>query len=152
MEIKTVTRSIKRKFVIETATQFLRKELKLEKSTYALTIYNTPGLRKREGFNGICSKTGDREITIMVDGGLGEADLAQCLAHEMVHAKQIAKGQLQLDAKNRQTWLGQRVSKEYHERPWEQEAFARERILAYRALAFCEKELGKRFKKFQKNV
>lgn len=152
MEIEIVTRSVKRKLMLELATKFLRKELKLEKSKYALTVYNAPGLRKREGFNGICSKMGEREITIIVDGGLGESDLIQCIAHEMVHAKQIAKGQLQLDKKNRQLWLGQRVSKAYHERPWEQEAFARERILAYRALTYCEKEMGKAVKKLLKSV
>jgi len=150
MEIEIVTRSVKRKFVLENATKFLRKELKLEKSKYALTVYNAPGLRKREGFNGICSKVGDREIVIIVDGGLGECDLIQCIAHEMVHAKQIAKGQLQLDTKSRQLWMGQRVSKEYHERPWEQEAFARERILAYRAMSFCQKEMTKRANKILK--
>jgi hypothetical protein len=152
MEIKIVTRSVKRRLTIDLATRFLRKELKLEKSKYALTIYNSPGLRRREGFNGICSKMGERELTIIVDGGLDEVDLVQCLAHEMVHAKQIAKGQLQLDNKQRQTWLGQRVSKEYHERPWEQEAFSRERILAFRALAYCEKEMGKAVKKLLKSV
>jgi len=152
MEIEIVTRSVKRKLMLELATKFLRKELKLEKSKYAVTVYNAPGLRKREGFNGICSKMGEREITIIVDGGLGESDLIQCIAHEMVHAKQIAKGQLQLDKKNRQLWLGQRVSKAYHERPWEQEAFARERILAYRALSYCEKEMGKAVKKLLKSV
>jgi len=152
MEIEIVTSSVKRKLTLDLATRFLRKELKLEKSRYALTIYNSPGLRKREGFNGICSKLGERDIVIMVDGGLGENDLIQCIAHEMVHAKQIAKGQLQLDTKNRQTWLGQCVNKEYHERPWEQEAFARERILAYRTLSYCEKEMGKAVKKLLKSV
>jgi hypothetical protein len=152
MKIDIVTRSVKRRLTIDLATRFLRKELKLEKSTYALTIYNSPGLRKREGFNGICSKMGERELTIIVDGGLDENELIQCLAHEMVHAKQIAKGQLQLDNKQRQTWLGQRVSKEYHERPWEQEAFSRERILAFRAHVYCEKQMGKAVKKLLKSV
>jgi len=152
MEIEIVTRSVKRKLMLDLASQFLRKELKLEKSKYALTIYNSPGLRKREGFNGVCSEVADHDIVIMIDGGLGEADLVQCLAHEMVHVKQIAKGQLQLDSKSNQTWLGQRVNTVYHERPWEQEAFARERLLASRALAYCEKEMGKRVKKLLKSV
>lgn len=152
MEIEIVTRSVKRKLMLDLATKFLRTELKLEKSKYALTIYNAPGLRKREGFNGICSEVADHDIVIMIDGGLGECDLIQCLAHEMVHVKQIAKGQLQLDSKSRQTWLGQRVNTVYHERPWEQEAFARERLLASRALAYCEKEMGKRIKKLLKSV
>lgn len=152
MQIDIVTSSVKRRLTIDLVTQFLRKELKLEKSKYALTIYNRPGMRKREGFNGVCSEVAEREIVIMVDGGLGEGDLVQCLAHEMVHVKQIAKGQLQFDSKQRQTWLGQRVNTVYHERPWEREAFARERLLAARALAYCEKEMGKRIKKLLKNI
>jgi hypothetical protein len=152
MEIKIVSRSKVRKITIDLATRFLRKELKLEKSTYVLQIYTMSGLRKREGYNGVVAQTGEREITMMVDSRLGEGDLIQCISHEMVHVKQIAKGQLTLDKFSRQLWLGQRVNKVYHERPWEQEAFARERLLASRALAFCEKEMGKAVKKLLKNV
>jgi hypothetical protein len=65
MEIEIVTRSVKRRLMLDLATRFLRKELKLEKSRYALTIYNAPGLRKREGFNGICSEIAPHDIVIM---------------------------------------------------------------------------------------
>lgn len=152
MEIKTVSRSKVRKVTIELATKFLRKELKLERSKFQLTIYTMSGLRKREGYNGVVAQTGEREITMMVDSRLGEGDLIQCVAHEMVHVKQIAKGQLTTDIRNNQLWLGQRVNVVYHERPWEQEAFARERLLASRALAFAEKELGKMVKKLAKTI
>ena len=152
MEIKIVSRSNPRKIAIELVTKFLRKELKLERSTFVLTIYTMSGLRKREGYNGVVAQTGEREITMMVDSRLVEGELVQCVAHEMVHVKQIAKGQLTLDKFSRQLWLGQRVNKVYYERPWEQEAFARERLLASRALAFAEKEMGKMVKKLLKNV
>lgn len=152
MEIEIVSRSKVRKITIDLVTKFLRKELKLEKSTFALTIYTMSGLRKREGYNGVVAQTGPREITMMIDSRLGEGDLIQCVSHEMVHVKQIAKGQLTLDRRNNQLWLGQKVIKVYHERPWEQEAFARERLLASRALAYCEKEMGKVVKKLLKNV
>jgi len=152
MEIKIVSRSKVRKITIDLVTQFLRKELKLESSTYVLTIHTMSGMRKREGYNGVVAQTGEREITMMVDSRLGEADLIQCVAHEMVHVKQIAKGQLTIDKFSRQLWLGQRVNVVYHERPWEQEAFARERLLAARALTFAEKEMGKMVKKLVKNV
>lgn len=152
MEIKVVSRSNVRKVTIDLATKFLRKELKLENSTYVLTIHTMSGLRKHEGYNGVVAQTGEREITMMVDSRLGEGDLIQCIAHEMVHVKQIAKGQLTIDKRNNQLWLGQRVNTVYHERPWEQEAFSRERLLASRALVFCEKELGKMVKKLVKNV
>lgn len=152
MEIKVVSRSKVRKVTIDLATKFLRKELKLENSTYVLTVNTMSGLRKHEGYNGVVAQTGEREITMMVDSRLGEGDLIQCIAHEMVHVKQIAKGQLTIDKRNNQLWLGQRVNTVYHERPWEQEAFSRERLLASRALVFCEKELGKMVKKLVKNV
>jgi hypothetical protein len=109
-------------------------------------------LRKHEGYNGVVAQTNDREISMMLDSRLGESDLIQCIAHEMVHVKQIAKGQLTIDNRNNQRWLGQRVNVVYHERPWEQEAFSRERLLAARALTFCEKEMSKMVKKLLKNV
>ena len=152
MEIKIVSRSNGRKIAIDLVTQFLRQELKLERSKFVLTIYTMSGLRKREGYNGVVAQTGEREITMMVDSRLIEGELVQCIAHEMVHVKQIAKGQLTLDKFSRQLWLGQRVNVVYHERPWEQEAFSRERLLAARALAFAEKEMGKMVKKLLKNV
>jgi hypothetical protein len=152
MKIEITSRSAVRKITIDLATRFLRKELKLEKSTFALNIYTVPGLRKEDGFNGMVSQTGPRELTMILDSRLGEGDLIQCIAHEMVHVKQIAKGQLTLDKRNNQRWLGQKVNTVYHERPWEQEAFSRERLLASRALVFCEKEMGKTVKKLLKNV
>ena len=152
MEIKIVSRSKVRKLTVDLTTRFLRKELKLEKSKFTLMINIIPGLRKQHGFNGMVAQTGDRDITMIVDSRLGEGDLIQCVAHEMVHVKQIAKGQLTIGKRNTQLWLGQRVNVVYHERPWEQEAFARERLLAARSLAYCEKEMGKMVKKLTKNV
>ena len=152
MKIEIVTSSVKRRIVIDLVTTFLTKELKLENSTYGLTIYNAPGLRKREGNNGMVAKTGDREMQMFVDGGLNECDLILCLAHEMVHVKQIAKGQLSLSKRNKNLWFGQRILKEYHERPWEQEAFARERLLATRAMIYVEKQMVKRIDKLVKNA
>ena len=152
MEIKIVSRSKVRKITIDLTTRFLRKELKLEKSKFTLMINTISGLRKDHGFNGMVAQTGDRDITMIVDSRLGEGDLIQCVAHEMVHVKQIAKGQLTIGKRNTQLWLGQKVNTVYHERPWEQEAFARERLLAARALNFCEKEMGKMVKKLVKNV
>ena len=152
MEIKIVSRSNVRKIAIDLVTQFLRRELKLESSTYVLTIYTMSGLRKHEGYNGVVAQTGNREITMMVDSRLIEGELVQCIAHEMVHVKQIAKGQLTMDKRNNQLWLGQRVNVVYHERPWEQEAFSRERLLASRALTFIEKEMGKMVKKLAKSI
>lgn len=152
MEIEIVSRSKVRKVTIDLVTSFLRKELKLENSTYVLKIYTMSGLRKNEGYNGAVAQTDKREIVMAIDSRLSEGDLIQCVAHEMVHVKQIAKGQLTIDKFARQRWLGQRVNTVYHERPWEQEAFSRERLLAARALDFCEKEMGKMVKKLSKNV
>jgi len=93
-----------------------------------------------------------REFEIELHSGIGGYDILKTLAHEMVHVKQIAKGQLSLSKRNKNLWFGQRILKEYHERPWEQEAFARERLLATRAMIYVEKQMVKRIDKLVKNA
>ena len=89
-----------------------------------------PKLSQRDGNNGICSKTGDKEISIAVDSALALPQMLMTLAHEMVHAKQYMRGQyrgeLSRNGKVKRIWLGKQYTVEYLKRPWEQEAFRRE--------------------------
>ena len=70
-----------------------------------------------------------REFEISVDAGLGKRALLLALAHEMVHVKQYAQGELKY---NRRERLHRFQGKKYHplylywEQPWEIEAFGRE--------------------------
>jgi len=70
------------------------------------------------------------------------------LAHEMVHVRQYAKGQLRdlITVEDTVVWQGKRmhidnVSEEYLGQPWEEEAFSLEKKLS-RAFIKREKSLG----------
>jgi hypothetical protein len=115
-------------------TKFYAKYLNIQDFKYTLYVVLAPGLRKRDNNNGICSKTGNREISIAVDSTLQLPQLLMTLAHEMVHAKQYMRGQyrgeLSRNGKVKRIWLGKPYSVAYLKRPWEREAFRREGELA----------------------
>jgi hypothetical protein len=90
-------------------------------------------LIRNEGDQAYCVNMSDsgaaREFEISIDSGMGKRALLLALAHEMVHVKQYAKGELKyLSSKKLQRFQG----KDYHpdylywEKPWEIEAFGRE--------------------------
>jgi hypothetical protein len=110
--------------------KFYAKYLNLNKSKYNLIVCSAPNLRKRDGNNGVASKTGEKEITVVVDSQLKLPQMLLTLAHEMVHAKQYIRGHykstLSRNGKHKKLWLGKQYSVVYHKRPWEREAFRRE--------------------------
>ena len=63
-------------------------------------------------------------------------NMATTLAHEMVHVRQLAKGQLKYLPRQAKLWMGRRYTKKtrYLDQPWEQDAFARQEILMRRAI------------------
>ena len=87
-----------------------------------------------------------REFEISIDAGLGKRSMLLALAHEMVHVKQYALGELRY---NRRQRLHRFQGISYHpnylywEQPWEIEAFGRELGL-YRM--FTESEKRKKVK------
>ena len=62
--------------------------------------------------------------------------MATTLAHEMVHVRQLAKGQMKFAKNQARIWMGKRYSKNTHylDQPWELDAFARQEIIVRRAL------------------
>lgn len=80
--------------------------------------------------------TGCGEYIIFLQPKLSIPELCQTLAHEMVHVKQYAKGQLKLKAKGI-VWCGKLYKESdnlsYVNRPWEIEAMKKETILHYTA-------------------
>ena len=84
-----------------------------------------------------------REFDICVDAGLGKRTMLMALAHEMVHVKQYATGELKYNRNQRLhrfQGIAYHPNYMYWEQPWEIEAFGRELGL-YRM--FCESEKGK---------
>jgi hypothetical protein len=67
---------------------------------------------------------------------IAHKELALALSHEMVHVKQMAKGQLKGASRGAQMWMGKRypASTPYLDRPWEVEAFSRQELIMRRAI------------------
>ena len=77
-----------------------------------------------------------RDFTITVDPNLGKRNMLLVLAHEMVHVKQYAKGEMKDYIKmDRVKWKGKVYNEQtidYWEHPWEIEAHGREKGLYYK--------------------
>ena len=90
-------------------------------------------LIKNEHDQAYCVNTSEtstaRQFEISVDAGMGKRSILLALAHEMVHVKQYALGELKY---NRRQRLHRFQGVSYHpnymywEQPWEIEAFGRE--------------------------
>ena len=63
-------------------------------------------------------------------------EMGTTLAHEMVHVRQLAKGQMKFLPNQNRIWMGKRYSKRTHylEQPWELDAFARQEIVFRKAI------------------
>jgi hypothetical protein len=63
-------------------------------------------------------------------------DIGVTLAHEMVHVRQLAKGQMRFLPNQSRIWMGRRYTKKTHylDQPWELDAFARQEILFRKAI------------------
>jgi hypothetical protein len=90
-------------------------------------------LIRNEGDQAYCVNMSDtgaaREFEISIDSGMGKRALLLALAHEMVHVKQYARGELKyLSSKKLQRFQGKDYHQDYlyWEKPWEIEAFGRE--------------------------
>ena len=69
-----------------------------------------------------------KEFTIRVDGSQPLRRMLETVAHEMVHVKQFARGELYENSANKHRWQGTWLNKdpEYWDAPWEIEAHGRE--------------------------
>lgn len=73
-----------------------------------------------------------RDFTIVIDPNLNKKQTLLALAHELVHLKQYAKGELRDYSRTGHTaWRGEKIDSHvnYWETPWEIEAYGREKGL-----------------------
>lgn len=79
-----------------------------------------------------------REFTIAIDPKLGKRNMLLALAHEMVHVKQYAKGEMKDYVRSSKIkWQNQVIDSDdvdYWDLPWEIEAHGREKGLYFRFL------------------
>ena len=136
MQIIMEGRASPTKSIIETSANFFAKELGLSRSRFTLLIMTEKGMARREGMRGAVHKVGPKFITMIIDSGLEFERLIITLAHEMVHVKQYARGQIK-PSRSCKThyWMGQHIRKSYYDQPWEIEAYTKERVLANKIFA-----------------
>jgi len=111
--------------------KFFEQELKLKNSSWTVDVRTKRGMRLEDGTRGCVTYVAPKYLVMVLDSGLDLERLVLTIAHEMVHVKQYARGQIKhkLGQKTRY-WMGKPVRKSYYNQPWELEAFSKERILA----------------------
>ena len=134
MEITVLSRSKDKRELIKAVASLYAQTLNVDNSKYELTIATVSGLAKADKINGGVCLIGPKYLLMTLDSRLDIEQLMITLAHEMVHVKQYAKGQLKVKynrkCEPRFIWMGRKYNKDYYDMPWEIEAFSRERILA----------------------
>jgi hypothetical protein len=93
-------------------------------------------MARKEGMRGAVHKVGPKFLTMIIDSGLEFERLIITLAHEMIHVKQYARGQIK-SSRSCKThyWMGRHIRKSYYDQPWEIEAYTKERVLANKIFA-----------------
>ena len=132
MEFKVEASKRSKKF-IEALMPSIIQQLKLESSTKVVVIRVADECGTNQG------ATVDLGINlgymVVIKPTRSLKDLGITLAHEMVHVKQLAKGQLKHRKTGSYIWAGKRYSKktEYLSMPWEIEAFSKQELILRRA-------------------
>jgi len=131
MDIQVMARKSTSKGLVENCLQFFRNELKLQNSRYSLIVVPERGMSGRDGIRGSVFKLGPTVIGMSIDTALDTERLIIALAHEMIHVKQYARGQITHGKNlNSKFWMGKKFRGHYYDLPWEVEAFSKERVLA----------------------
>jgi hypothetical protein len=124
---------VKREF-IQQVIGILAKELKLDKRNFELDVCVRPGLAKNGGYNGAVQPHADGGYVMFVDSALTATKMVEVIAHEMVHVKQFVLGQLRIETDEygfaTYYWRGEKNTDKYFDRPWEIDAWKKERLLS----------------------
>jgi hypothetical protein len=141
MQVVLDMRKSDRKDMIEGCITLFIRELKLEKSKSALFVFSKKNFENETGAAGMVYPYAKGLITMDLDSRLNTNKLIQTIAHEMVHVKQIAKGQLTYKGK-KIFWKGKQYYPKrmsYYDHPWEIDAWRNEKVLASRVWHTLEK-------------
>ena len=140
MDIQVMARNSISKGLVENCLQFFRNELKLQNSRYSLIVVPERGMSVRDGIRGSVFKLGPTVIGMNIDTALDTERLIIALAHEMIHVKQYARGQITHGKNlNSKFWMGKKFRGHYYDLPWEVEAFSKERVLANKVFKIIDK-------------
>ena len=135
MEFRVEGSAKTRKFCTALMPSIIR-QLGLESSRMAVCVMIDAGFGDDEGMAVDLGIEGVDCFLVVLKPSNRLRDLASALAHEMVHVKQMAKGQLKSGSRGSQIWMGRRYPKStpYLSRPWEIEAFSKQELIMRRAI------------------
>ena len=140
MDIQVMARNSISKVLVENCLQLFRNELKLQNSRYSLIVVPDRGMSVKDGVRGSVFKLGPTVIGMSIDTALDTERLIIALAHEMIHVKQYARGQITHGKNlNSKFWMGKKFRGHYYDLPWEVEAFSKERVLANKVFKIIDK-------------
>ena len=143
MELSFIkTRSSVRKDLIIACIDFYSRELNIINREFKLIVESKKDYNKEEGHYGSVGalikfkkyqqKNDPRLYLMTIDSKLDFDKLIEVLAHEMIHVKQNVLGQMRKEGRT-SYWLGKKVvfsNINYYDRPWEIEAWSKEKLLA----------------------
>lgn len=140
-----------RKMLIEACIKLYAKELKIDKNDFTLIVFSSKDIVQDHGANGMASPITDKLYSMVLSSRIDSEKLIEVVAHEMVHIKQFAKGQLK--RKGRQTfWMGKRYVRSkvnYYDHPWEHDAWSKEKFLSAKIFKILSKE-NEKFERSQR--
>jgi hypothetical protein len=138
MNIVVHSKSAGKQALVNATAHLYKQELKISNSTYTVEIQFKKGLANIDGMKGSVCEIAPKHILMLLDSNLKGDRLFETLAHEMVHVKQYAKGQYKT-IRTKRFWMGSLVKANYFDQPWEQEAMAKEKLLASKVYAILAK-------------
>jgi SprT-like family len=135
--------------VLDAIEFFDRQLLSSRLSPNIRVTVKTKTRKKLEGADGVCDwEMNDsgrvRDFEILLSEKLSFKDMVRTLAHEMVHLKQYATGELKhIDRINAYRYNGKTISPDdllYWDLPWEIEAYGREAGLYFRYMVHLDEK------------
>jgi len=97
-----------RRDLIEACVKFYSQELKIDKKRFTLAVFSKKDLAKDHAANGVAMRLTDGIYGMDLDSRLSMEKLIEVIAHEMVHIKQFATGQLKYKGRSL-FWRGEKV-------------------------------------------
>ena len=121
--ITTIRKSRKRDFV-HALSCFFAKESGADLSNFDVVVSSSHGFQKEHGACAACRFNIDDEIIeVVIDSTLNGKQIILALAHEFIHVRQLALGEL-IYIGDVPYWNGRKSSRyDYADRPWEIEAY-----------------------------
>jgi hypothetical protein len=136
---------------VKACIKLYAKELKIDKNDFTLIVFSSKDLVQEQGANGMATPITDKLYAMHLSSRIDSEKLIEVIAHEMVHIKQFAKGQLKRIG--RQTfWMGKRYVRSkvnYYDHPWEHDAWSKEKFLSAKIFKILSKE-NEKFERSQR--